>query len=118
MCYVVSCCIAQTFSLSLLYNTFIFTLLGSSPSQVINHYYVYLKGHMDADSVSHMMHYKCLITDDDFKAISAAPNDDKRNILLLQYVRSMDLSSLLKFIEILKSIESQESIGHHLELCM
>ena len=73
---------------------------------------------MDADSVSHMMHYKRLITDDDFKAITAAPNDDTINLVLLQYVKSMDLSSLFKFIEILQNIETQESIGHHLELCM
>ena len=70
---------------------------------------------MDADSVSHMMHYKCLITDDDFKAITSAPNDYTMNLVLLQYVRSMDLSSLIKFMEILQSIETQESIGHHLQ---
>ena len=85
---------------------------------MIDHYYIYLKSYMDADSVSHMMHYKRLITDDDFKAITAAPNDDKINLVLLQYVRSVDLSSLFKFIEILQNIETQESIGHHLELCM
>ena len=73
---------------------------------------------MDADSVSHMLHYKCLVTDDDFKAITSVPNDDKMNLVLLQYVRSMDLSSLFKFTEILKSIETQGNIGHHLELCM
>ena len=73
---------------------------------------------MDADSVSHMMHYKHLITDDDFKAITAAPNDDAINLVLLQYVRSMDLFSLFKFIEILQSIETHKSIGHYLESCM
>ena len=73
---------------------------------------------MDADSVSHMMHHKCLITDDDFKAITAAPNDDTMNLVLLQYVRSMDLSFLLKFTEILQSIETQEDIAHHISLCM
>ena len=73
---------------------------------------------MDADSVSHMMHHDCLITDDDFKTITAAPNDDTMNLVLLQYVRSMDLSSLLKFTEILQSIETQEDIAHHISLCM
>ena len=73
---------------------------------------------MDADSVSHMMHYKYLITDDDFKAITAAPTDDTINLALLQYVRSMDLSSLFKFVEILQNIETHKSIGHHLESCM
>ena len=98
--------------------TLFLLFLGSNPSQVINHYYAYLKGHMDADSVSHMMHYKCLITDDDFKAITVAPNDDTMNLALLQYVRSMDLSSLFKFIEILQSIETQEGIAHHISLGM
>ena len=73
---------------------------------------------MDADSISHMMHYRDLITDDEFKAITNAPNDDKMNLVLLQYVRLMHLSFLFKFIDILQSIETQRSIGHHLELGM
>ena len=73
---------------------------------------------MDADSVSHMMHHKCLITDDDFKAITAAPNDDTMNLALLQYVRSMDLSSLFKFVEVLQSIETHKRTAHHISLCM
>ena len=73
---------------------------------------------MDADSVSHMMRHECLITDDDFKAIATAPNDDTMNLVLLQYVKSLDSSSLFKFIEILQSIETQKSIGHYLQLCM
>ena len=40
-------------------------------TEVIGHYYTYLESHMDADSVSHMMHYKHLITDDDYEAITA-----------------------------------------------
>ena len=95
----------------------IFFVLGSSPSQVINHYYTYLESYIDADSVSHMMHYNRLITDDDYKAITTAPNDSKMNSLLLQYVRAMDLSSLFKFAKVLQSIKAQRSIGNHLELC-
>ena len=91
--------------------------LGSSPTQVIDHYYTYLESYMDADSVSHMMHYNHLITDEDYKAITTAPNDSKMNSLLLQYVRAMDLSSLFKFAEMLQSIEAQKCIGNHLELC-
>ena len=72
---------------------------------------------MDADSVSHLMHYNHLITDDDYKAITAAPYDSKINSLLLQYVRAMDLPSLFKFAEILQSVEALKSIGSLLELC-
>ena len=72
---------------------------------------------MDADSVSHMMQCEHLITDDDYEAITTAPNDTKMNCLLLQYVKLMDLKMLLKFCDILKSIETQQDIGKSLEIC-
>ena len=72
---------------------------------------------MDADSVSHMMHCEYLITDDDYEAITAAPNDNKINTLLLQYVRSMNVSQLSKFCDILKSIETHEVIDDCLLTC-
>jgi len=89
----------------------------TNTAEVIACYYPYLINYMDADSVSHMMHCKHLITDDDYEAITAAPNDCKMNTVLLQYVRGMDLSALFKFTDILKSIETHEKIGHNLELC-
>ena len=58
--------------------------VGSNSLQVINHYYTYLESYMDADTVSHMMHCEHLITDSDYEAITAAPNDIKMNCLLLQ----------------------------------
>ena len=93
-------------------------ITGSHPLQVINHYYTYLEGHMDADSVSHMMHSEHLITDSDYEAITAAPNDINMNRLLLQYVRAMDMASLLKLCDLLKNIEVQRYIGINLEKCM
>ena len=72
---------------------------------------------MDADSVSHMMHCKHLITDDDYDVITSAPNDMKMNCLILQYVKMMELSKLLEFCNILKDIEVQQSIGENLETC-
>ena len=72
---------------------------------------------MDADSVSHMMHSEHLITDSDYEAITAAPNDINMNCLLLQYVRAMDMPNLLKFCNLLKSIETQEHVGDTLEKC-
>ena len=65
---------------------------------------------MDADSVSHMMHCEHLITDDDYEAITAAPNDSKMNMLLLQYVRSMNVNQLSRFCDILVSIEAHKVI--------
>ena len=73
---------------------------------------------MDADSVSHMMHNKELITDSDYKAIIAAPNDININRLLLQYIRVMDKTDVLKFCNVLRSIETQRCIGDNLEICM
>ena len=73
---------------------------------------------MDADSVSHMMHSEHLITDSDYEAITAAPNDINMNRLLLQYVRAMDMFSLLKFCNLLKNIENQQCIGVNLQKCM
>ena len=69
---------------------------------------------MDADSVSHMMHYKHLITADDYKAIAAAPNDYKMNAVILQCVRAMDVNELIIFCNVLKSIETQKSVGDSL----
>ena len=73
---------------------------------------------MDADSVSHMMHSEQLITDSDYEAITAAPNDININRLLLQYVRVMDMTNLLKFCNLLKNIGTQQCIGEKLEKCM
>ena len=72
---------------------------------------------MDADTVSHMMHCEHLITDDDYEAITAAPNDNKMNTLLLQYVRSMNVKQLSRFCEILKSIETHKIIGDFSSPC-
>ena len=72
---------------------------------------------MDADSVSHMMHCEHLISDDDYEAITAAPNDNIMNTLLLQYVRSMDLNQLSKFCDILKSIEAYKIVGGYSTAC-
>ena len=70
---------------------------------------------MDADSVSHMMYCNRLITDDDFEAIAAAPNDSKMNSVILEYARAMDLFTLLKFTDLLISIETQQSVGEALK---
>ena len=73
---------------------------------------------MDADSVSHMMHSEQLITDSDYEAITAAPNDININRLLLQYVRAMDMTNLLKFCNLLENIDTQQCIAENLEKCM
>ena len=73
---------------------------------------------MDADSVSHMMHSDCLITDKDYEAITAAPNDININRLLLQYVRAMNVANLMRFCDLLKNIDTHRSIGDILETCM
>ena len=98
-------------------NNFIHIITVSGHTEVISYYYPYLQKHMDADSVSHMMHCKHLITDDDYEAITAAPNDSTMNAVILQYVRAMDLPTLLKFADLLKVIETQKSIGNYLEYC-
>ena len=73
---------------------------------------------MDADTVSHMMRSECLLTDSIYELITAAPNDINMNRLLLQYVRVMDMPSLLKFCDLLKNIEIQQCIVVKLEKCM
>ena len=93
------------------------TITVSDHTKVISYYYPYLLKHMDADSVSHMMHYQHLITDDDYEAITAAPNDSMMNTVILEYVRTMDLPTLLKFADLLKAMETQKSIGSCLEFC-
>ena len=72
---------------------------------------------MDADTVSHMMHSKSLITDSVYELIKAAPNDINMNRLLLQYVRALDMPGLWKFCDLLKNIEIQQRIGIKLEKC-
>ena len=89
----------------------------SDPREVLNYYYTYLEGHMDADSVSHMMHYKHLITDDDYEAITTAPNDSKMNTVILQYINEMDMNKLISFCDVLKNIETQKVIGDLLSAC-
>ena len=93
------------------------TITVSDHTEVISYYYPYLLQHMDADSVSHMMHCNHLITDDDYEAITAAPNDSIMNVVILEYVRAMDLPTLLKFADLLKAVETQMSIGSCLEYC-
>ena len=70
---------------------------------------------MDADTVSHMMHCKHLITDDDYDVITSAPSDLKMNSLILQYVRLMGRDNLMKFCYVLKEIETHEKAGFFLE---
>ena len=89
----------------------------SDHTEVISCYYPYLLQHMDADSVSHVMHSNNLITDDDYQVITAAPNDWMMNTVILQYIRVMDLPTLLKFTDLLKTIETQTSIASNFEYC-
>ena len=76
-----------------------------------------LENYMDADLVSHMMHCEHLITDEDYEAIAAALNDNKMNMLILQYVRSMNVTQLSKFCDILKSIETHKISGDSSSTC-
>ena len=85
--------------------------------EIISYYYPYLLQHMDADSVSHMMHCNSLITEDDYEAITAAPNDRMMNVVILQYIRAMDLPTFSKFTDLLKTIETQKLIATDLENC-
>ena len=73
---------------------------------------------MDADSVSHMMHSEHFITDSDYEAIAAAPNDLSMNRVLLQYVRAMNMSNSLEFCNLLKNFKTQQCIGESIEKCM
>ena len=90
------------------------TYVVSDPSQVVNYYYTYLESHLDADSVSHMMYYKHIVTADEYEAITAAPNDSKMNTVILQYVRAMNINQLKNLCDVLKSIETQKIIGDSL----
>jgi len=94
-----------------------FVCVGGSTMDVIDCYYTYLEGHMDADSVSHMMYRTHLITDDDYDVICSAPNDFKMNFLILQYVKQMDEDNLLKFCNALKGIERHQTLGSTLQDC-
>ena len=91
--------------------TFGSCIASEDTRQIISHYYTSLMNYMDADSVSHMMLCEDLITNDDYEAITAAPNDYKMNTLLLQYVRSMNNKELSRFCDILASIEPHKIIG-------
>jgi len=72
---------------------------------------------MDADSVSHAMHCRHLISDGDYDVICSAPNDMKMNCLILEYLKLMNVSDLMKFCAILKEIEPQKIIGNTIENC-
>ena len=69
---------------------------------------------MDADTVSHIMYCNHLITDDDHEAITTAPNDNKMNCLILQYIKLMKAEKLIEFCSILKSIETQKDVGDNI----
>ena len=89
----------------------------TSPSQIISHYYTYLESHLDADSVSNMMHHENLLSDEDYDVITSAPTDMKMNCLLLHYIKMMNISKLQQFCKILNEIETQRHIGKSLETC-
>ena len=73
---------------------------------------------MDADSVSHFLHCSQLINDFDYKVITTAPNDSKMNTVILQYLRAMDDPTLIKFADLLRNIETYQSVGDNLKLGM
>jgi len=72
---------------------------------------------MDADTVSHVMHCKHLITDDDYGVITSAPNDMKMNCLILQYFKLMRWDNLMMLCDMLKEIETHEKIANILQNC-
>ena len=76
---------------------------------------------MDPDSVAFLMHSECLLNDDDYKAITAAPNDLKMNCFLLEYImgysKLSDMKKLFKFCEVIKSTETQNCVGEKLYQC-
>ena len=84
--------------------------MKKNPAQVFGYYYAFLVEHMDADSVSHLMLTNNFITDDEFEAISSAPNDVKMNCLLLQFMKLMKVSTLMKFYQLLQKLETQKNV--------
>ena len=111
-----SCLLTYVYSLvvNIYYACSLFYLVTNS-AEVIGCYYTYLLNTMDADSVSHLMYCNHLITDDDYEAITAAPNDSKMNSVILEYARAMDWSTLFRFTDLLIGIETQQSIGEALK---
>jgi len=96
----------------------IFIYAGTDTAQVICHYYSFLEAHMDAETIIHMMHCNRILTDDDYCVITTAPNDMKRNTLLLQFIQKISKKSLLKFCNILMGIDdNHKRIGESLKSC-
>ena len=96
-------------------NSCLLAISCSDHTAVISYFYPYMLQYMDADGVTHMMHCEHLLTDDNYEAITTAPNDWIMNVLILEYIRVMDRPTLLKFVGLLKTMETQESIGCNLE---
>ena len=74
----------------------------------IDHYYDYLSVNMDAEVVTRLMVSQQLLSEE---TITAASSDYLKNTLIIERVRLMSIQSLMSFVEMLQSIDSQKHIG-------
>ena len=78
---------------------------------MVQHYYQYLVENMDADSVSHLMTSKKLLTKADVKIINRFFDNRYRNGLILKHIMLMSTAELFCFCEVLLDMEHQYYIG-------
>ena len=88
-----------------------FCSLGTttSPPQLINHYSMLLQ-QLDPLEVVELMMSHHLLCELDHKIILEAPLDHIKNCYILEHVRHMEASDVLKFIDILKEIPDQKHL--------
>ena len=100
--------------------TFIMSNIGigavSIPTLLIGYYHGLLLRDIDADQLTDKMCSTGLLTDHQQTVISSGHTVHHRNWLLLEYVRQLDLESLLKFCKLLQ--EEWPEIGMQLIMGM
>lgn len=89
----------------------IVTALEASSVELFDRYGTMLLEQLNATAFAATMHDRRLIGSEDLHVINSAVTEYQKNSYILARVQSMDNFSLLRFIDILQSLDHQQHVG-------
>ena len=85
--------------------------MEASSVELVDRYGTVLLEQLNATSFATTMHDRRMLGNEDFRVINSAATEYQKNSYILARVQNMDNFSLLRFVDILQSLDYQRHIG-------
>ena len=93
------------------HSTLLYTALEASSVELIDRYGTVLLEQLNPTSFATIMHDRRLLGNEDYRIINSAATEYQKNSYILARVQNMDNCGLLRFVDILQSLDHQQHIG-------